>query len=75
MKKRIETVFTHKMEGGAEGRLGIDDNGKLYWNEQAVITEQKVTLQRWVNIALIIASISTLAIAIFTGLQFFGYEK
>lgn len=73
MKKGIETIFSTETDGGVEGKLGIDSNAKLYWNERAIVTEQKITLQWWVNFSIIVASASTLAIAIFTGLQFFKY--
>lgn len=51
MKKNIETIFTHITDEGIEGRLGIDENGKLYWNDQVVITAQKTTLQWWVDLS------------------------
>lgn len=41
MEKKIETIFTH-----GEGTLGIDNDSRLYWNEQLIVTEQKVKL-RW----------------------------
>ena len=46
---------------------------KLYWNNKPLVTEQKLVLQLWVNIAIIIASISTLGMAIIATLQFFGF--
>jgi len=71
MKKDVETIFSNESRGGVEGRLGIDKEARLYWNEQLVVTEQRVKLQWWANISIVIASLSTLVIAIFTGLQFF----
>ena len=71
MKNNIETIFTHKTNDGAIGELGIDKDAKLYWNKKPIVTEQKVTLQRWVNISIIIASFSTLVIAIFMVLQYY----
>lgn len=71
MKNNIETIFTHETDDGAIGELGIDKDAKLYWNKQPIVTEQKVTLQGWVNISIIIASLSTLIIAIFIVLQYF----
>lgn len=69
--KKIETIFSNESISGVEGRLGIDKEGKLYWNEKLVVTEQRVKLQWWTSISIVIASFSTLAIAIFTCLQFF----
>lgn len=73
MSKIIETILTHITDDGVQGRLGIGKDGTLYWNEQTVITEQKITLQWWVNLAIIMGSISTLCLGIFEGLRFFGY--
>lgn len=73
MRKYIETIFTTQAtSGGIEGRLGIDKEARLYWNEQPIVTEQEVRLQWWVNFSIIVASLSTLVIAIFAGLQFFN---
>ncbi len=69
---KIHTIFTQELDNGKEGELGIDDQANLYWNKKAIITEQKIKLQWWVNISVILASLSTVAIAAFTALQFFG---
>ena len=66
--KKIDTIFTH---GG--GELSVDEDYNLYWNRERVTTKQKVKLQGWVNAAIICASFSTLLLAIFAGLEFFGY--
>ena len=66
--KEIETIFKH--DGG---ELGIDEDYNLYWNKKRVLTEQKVTLQWWVNVAIICASFSTLLLAIFAGLELLDY--
>ncbi len=68
--KKIHTIFIHKMDNGTEAVLGIDDERNLYWNNKAVVTEQKVKLEWWVNVSIIVASVSTFAIAFFTFLQF-----
>jgi 1,4-dihydroxy-2-naphthoate octaprenyltransferase len=73
MSKKVETIFTYTTDEGIEGNLGIDKNGKLYWNQQAVITEQKIRLQLWVNIAILVGAISTFALAVFACLEFFGF--
>ncbi|MDP2689380.1 MAG: hypothetical protein Q8P48_04610, partial [Deltaproteobacteria bacterium] len=73
MSMSIETIFTHTTDNGVEGSLGIDEHGKLYWNDKAVVTEQKITLQWWVNLSVIVASVSTLILAVIACLQFLGY--
>ncbi len=69
--KKIHTIFTHSLDNGTEAELGIDDEGNLYWNKRAVVTKQKVKLRWWVNLSIIVASFSTLAIAIVTLLHYF----
>ena len=64
--KKIETIFTH-----GDGKLGIDEDANLYWNEKKVITKGKITLDWWVNLSIIVASISTLVMAIFAILEFY----
>ncbi len=66
--KEIEIIFTHN-----DGKLGIDENSNLYWNGKRVITEQKVILERWVNIAIICASASTVGMLILSLLEYLCY--
>ena len=68
LMKKIETIFTHN-----EGELGIDGDLNLYWNKKKIVTQQEITLQLWINIAIIVGSFSTLVLAFFTVLRFFGY--
>ena len=37
MDSDIETIFTHTTDEGAEGILGIDQKGRLYWNGKVVV--------------------------------------
>jgi hypothetical protein len=60
---KIETIFTHTADSGIEGELGIDESGRLYWNKKLVITKSKITLDWWVNLSVILASISTVIMA------------
>lgn len=66
MAAQVSTIFTHQTEGGAVGELGIDEDGRLYWNGQLVVTEQRVKLSWWVNVSIIVGGVSTAVIAIFT---------
>lgn len=59
----IEVIFWHEADSGAKGELGIDEKGRLYWNGRPVVTQQKVTLQWWVNLSAIVAAISTVVTA------------
>lgn len=72
MTKKIEEIFEHTSDSGVTGTLGIDEDGRLYWNGKAVVTEQRVELAWWVNLSVIIGGLSTLAIAVFTALMYFN---
>lgn len=41
--------------------LGIDDDGWLYVNGERVITQQKVRLDWWVNVAVVLGALGALA--------------
>lgn len=70
----IETIFEHQANNGAAGILGIDSSGQLYWNNQPVTTKQKITFQLWVNIAGILAALSTVVMAIISVLTFLNIK-
>lgn len=72
MVARLSTIFTHQTDSGAVGELGIDEGGRLYWNGQLVVTEQRVRLSWWVNFSIIVGGVSTAVIAIFTVIAVFG---
>ena len=69
--KKIHTIFTHTTDNNVEGELGIDDDGRLYWNKKLVITKSKLKLDWWVNISVIVASLSTLIMAVYAVLEFY----
>lgn len=66
MAGKLSTIFTHQTDSGVTGELGIDEDGRLYWNGQPVITEQRVKLDWWVNISIIVGGVATAVIAILT---------
>lgn len=71
MMRTITTIFEHDADTGKTGVLGIDEEARLYWNGELIVTEQKVKLSWWVNLALILGGVSTALIAIFTALLYF----
>ena len=71
MTKKIETIFTHGKTDGVPNELGIDNAGRLYWKKKAVVSMQKIELQIWVYVAIIIGAVSTLGIAVFSALSYF----
>ena len=54
---KIDSIRVGQLE-----KLGVDENNKLYWDGQPIITKQKITLEWWVSMSVIIASISTLGL-------------
>ncbi len=51
----IKTIFTHN-----NNELGINyKTRELYWNKKKIITEQKLTLNWWVSIAIVLGGFST----------------
>jgi hypothetical protein len=69
----IHTIFTQKSGDVVQGELGIDDHSNLYWNKKLIVTEKKVKLQKCVNASIILASLSTFFLTVFTILEFFGF--
>ena len=68
---KIHEFMNTPSPSGKVLRLGIDDNGQLYVNGERVITEQKVSLQWWVNIAVIFGALGAFAQGIVAIIQFF----
>jgi hypothetical protein len=69
------TIFETDTESGKPGVLAIDEDARLYWNEQLIVTEQKIKLSWWVNIAVIVGGLSTAVIAIFTVFSYFKMPR
>lgn len=65
----IETIGMEDLD-----RLGIDEENNLYWDRKPLVTEEKITLQKWVNFAIVIGAVSTLCLAIIETLRFLGYS-
>lgn len=53
-------------------RLGVDAHNKLYWDGKPLVTEERIVLARWVNVAVFAGSVSTLVVAIVEVLRFIG---
>ena len=50
----------------------VDDDGRLYWQGERVLTEVKLSLPWVVNAAVIVASLATAGTFVLTGLQTAG---
>ena len=63
MTTEIEEIFSTDMADGKSGSLGIDREGNLYWNGKQSVTKQRVSLARWINVAIIVGAFSTFILA------------
>ena len=70
MPPTITTIFEQDIRGKT-GVLGIDEEARLYWNGQRIVTEQKITLGWWVNLSVVVGGLSTAVAAIFSALTYF----
>lgn len=57
------------MDTDVGGRLSVDEDRRLLWNGELIVTEQRVRLERWVNVAIIVASLATAVSAIVQVIQ------
>ena len=62
-----QSIPLHQM-----GNLEIHDDNRLYWDGKPVVTEEKIKLGGWVNFAIIVAAISTSAMAVVEILRYLG---
>ncbi|MEI7843623.1 MAG: hypothetical protein WCI39_11405 [Gallionellaceae bacterium] len=46
---------------GKQLSLGIDNEGRLYVNGERVITEQKIRLEWWINVAMVLGALGAFA--------------
>ena len=44
-------VIVSDAEGGKEGELAIDRDGRLYWNGEPVVVERAISLTAWQKLA------------------------
>ncbi len=50
-------VIVSDAEGGKEGELAIDRDGRLYWNGEPVVVERAITLTAWQKLAAAVVAI------------------
>jgi hypothetical protein len=67
---KVRELYKVEFSDGVKGALGIDERGRLYWNGEPVVTAQKVLLSWWMNLAIVVGGMSTLAIALFNALAY-----
>lgn len=58
---KIQEFMTTHAPSGQQLSLGTDDDGWLYVNGERVVTQQKVRLDWWVNLAVVLGAVGTLA--------------
>ena len=61
--RKIRELYKVEFGDGVKGALGIDERGQLYWSGEPVITEHRVSLPWWIDLSLVIGSLSLLVIA------------
>ena len=49
-------VISSGAEGGKEGELAIDRDGRLYWKGKPVLVERAITLTAWQKLAAAVAA-------------------
>lgn len=67
---KIRELYKVEFADGVKGALGIDERGRLYWNGEFVITEQRVSLSWWISLAIVLGGLSTFAIALLSILAY-----
>ncbi|MFC3110894.1 hypothetical protein ACFQAT_28610 [Undibacterium arcticum] len=68
----IHQVWSQELDNGTTGTFGIDDGGRVYWNGNPLVTEERVKLQGWVNAAIFIAAVAAVPQAIFAVLTYYN---
>jgi hypothetical protein len=56
-------LYKVEFADGVKGALGIDERGRLYWNGEPVVTDQRVLFSGWITLALVACGLSGLVIA------------
>ena len=69
---KIRELYKVEFADGIKGALGIDERGRLYWNSEPVITEQRVSLSWWISLAIILGGLSTFTIALLGVFAYFN---
>ena len=64
MTEKLDTIFTHDREDGGRLTLSVGPNNHLYVNGEPVVTESKLTLNWWVQVAVVLTGASTMALAV-----------
>ncbi len=75
--EEIEQIYSYSDKDGREHfGFGVKNKtGELFWNHKKVVTEQKLTLNWWVNAAVIIGALSIFALAGIEGYDVFIAPK
>ena len=69
MAKIYEWMST-ATEEGTPVVFGLDKEGRLYVNVEQVVTEQKLALQWWLNVALTLGALGALASGVVAVINF-----
>lgn len=70
MPPKIHTIFSQELDNGTEVEFGVGEDQQAYWNGKPIVTQEKVVLQHWVNVALIVTAVAVIGQAVFAGLSY-----
>lgn len=70
MAPKVHPIFSQSLDNGTVGEFGIGEDGQAYWNGKPIITEEKVILQGWVQVAFIVVAFAAMLQALFAGLGY-----
>ena len=59
--QKVEEFMSTDSASGKTLSLGLDEDGRLYVNGERVVTEQKVKLQWWINVAVVLGGLGAFA--------------
>lgn len=58
---QLDDFMITETASGKTATLSFDEDGHLYINGQKVVTEQKVKLEMWVNVAIVLGALGGFA--------------
>lgn len=70
MKPKIHRVFSQELDNGTEVEFGVGEDQQAYRNGKPIVTQERVVLQHWVNLALVVTAVAGIGQAVFAGLSY-----
>lgn len=70
MAAKIYPIFSQDLDSGTTGEFGIGEDGQAYWNGKPIVTQEKVVLQGWVSVAIILTALAAIGQVILAGMTY-----